>query len=197
MDDFLANPGQPPDASCLENKQPAAFVPADAITVPMLGMLGQLDSGLLIQIGAAGLLLLAVLFAIPVWFVAWLIQSGKSDRRQRSSQEKRLRRAGRLLAIAFGLIGMLFAVALTAVLFIPLLEAGPMASMLAVSGSSWPIFAAAWLLVLLALGMVVTAVLFWRQDGSVWGKLYYSFLALCAAGYVLLLGTNGLLTVLF
>jgi pimeloyl-ACP methyl ester carboxylesterase len=197
MDEFLAKPGRPLDASCLENKQPADFVPADAITVPMLGMLGQLDNGLLIQIGASGLLLLAVLFAIPVWFVAWLTQSGKSDRRQRSRREKRLRWTGRLLAIAFGLIGMLFAVALTAVLFIPLLDAGPMASMLAVSGSSRPIFAAAWLLVLLALGMVVTAVLLWRQDGSVWGKLYYSFLALCAAGYVLLLGTNGLLTVLF
>ena len=197
MDDFLANPAQSPDASCLAVKQPVDFVPADAITVPLLGPMGQLDSGLMGQIGFSALLLLAILFAIPVWFVVWLIQSGKSNRRLLTSQEKRLRRVGRLLVVAFGFIGVLFASALTAVLFIPLIEASPMASMLAVSGSSWPIFAAAWLLVLLAMGMVVTAVFTWRQDWSVWGKLYYSFLTVCAVGYVVMLGVNGLLTVLF
>ncbi len=45
MDDFLANPNQPVNASCLENKQSAGFVPANAISVPMLAKLGQLDSG--------------------------------------------------------------------------------------------------------------------------------------------------------
>ncbi|MFO7683187.1 MAG: hypothetical protein R6X34_24395 [Chloroflexota bacterium] len=43
----------------------------------------------------------------------------------------------------------------------------------------------------------ITAVLYWRQAWSVWRKLYYSFLALCAVGYVAVLGANGLLTVLF
>ena len=197
MDDFLAKPNQPINASCLENKQPADFVPADAISVPVLGKLAQLDSGLMTQLGFSALLLLAILFAVPVWFVVWLIQSGKRDKRSSTSQEKRLRWLGRLLVIGYGFIGVLYAMALTAVLFIPLLEASPMASMLSVPGSTWPIFAAGWLLVLLALGMVVTAVFYWLQAWSVWRKLYYSFLALCAVGYVVLLGMNGLLTVLF
>ena len=197
MDDFLANPNQPINASCLENKQAADFVPANAISVPMLAKLGQLDAGVMWQIGLSALLLLAIWFAIPVWFVVWLIQSGKSDKPVLTSQEKRLRWTGRLLVIGYGLIGFMYASALTAVLFIPLLEPNPMASMLSVSGSTWPIFAAGWLLVLLAIGMVITAVFYWRQSWSVWRKLYYSFLTLCAVGYVVVLGLNGLLTVLF
>ena len=197
MDDFLANPGQAVDSTCLTNKQPADFVPANAISVPMLGKLAQLDTGLMVQIGISALLLLTIWFAVPVWFVAWLIQSSKSDRTPLTGSQKRLRLVGRLLVIAYGFIGGLYALALTAVLFIPLLEPNPMASMLSVSGSTWPIFAAAWLLVLLALGMAITAVLYWRQSWSVWRKLYYSFLTLCAVGYVIVLGINGLLTVLF
>jgi hypothetical protein len=72
-----------------------------------------------------------------------------------------------------------------------------MASMFSVSGAAWPIFAATWLLVLLAIGMGITAVFYWRQSWSVWRKLYHSFLTLCALGYVVVLGANGLLTVLF
>lgn len=197
MADFLANPGQTLDTGCLAGKQSAGFVPASAISVPLLGPLSQLDGGVMTQIGLSALLLLAILGAVPVWFVAWLIQSGKSDRRLLTSQEKRLRWTGRLLVIGYGLLGVLYASALTAVLFIPLLEASPTASLLSVPGNTWPIFAAAWLLVLLAIGMVVTAVLYWRQAWSVWRKLYYSFLALCAVGYVVVLGANGLLTVLF
>ncbi|MBE2221107.1 MAG: alpha/beta fold hydrolase [Anaerolineae bacterium] len=196
MDDFLANPNRPFDTSCLAAKQPADFVPPDAISVPMLAKLGQLESGVMMQIGLSALLLLAILFAIPVWFVVWLIQSGKSDRIPLRDSEKRLRLVGRLLVIAYGVFGVMYASALTAVLFIPLLEPNPMASMLSVSGSTWPIFAAGWLLVLLALGMVITAVFYWRQSWSVWRKVYYSFLALCAVGYVIILGVNGLLTVL-
>jgi pimeloyl-ACP methyl ester carboxylesterase len=197
MDRFLANPELPVDAACLENKQPAEFVPADALSVPMLAKLGQLDSGLMAQMGVGGFFLLAILFAIPVWFVVWLVQSGKHDGRDLTNAEKRLRWIGRLLVIAYGFIGVLYASALTAVLFIPLLEPGPMASMLSVPGSTWPIFAAGWLLVLLAIGMVITAVFYWRQEWSVWRKGYYSFLTLCAVGYVIILAVNGLLTVIF
>lgn len=197
MDDFLAAPNRPVDASCLEAKQPTDFVPNDAISVPVLAKLGQLDSGVMGQIGVSALLLLAILFAIPVWFVAWLIQTGKSDRTPLSDSEKRLRLVGRVLVIAYGFLGMMYASALTAVFFIPLLDVTPMASMLAVPGNTWPIFAAGWLLVLLAIGMVITAVFYWLQSWSVWRKAYYSFLTLCAMGYVVVLGLNGLLTVLF
>lgn len=193
---FLAAPGQPVDDACLVAKQPADFVPADAISVPMLAKLAQLDGGLMLQIGLSALLLLAILFAIPVWFVTWIVRSGRSDE-PLSSQQKWLRWTGRLLVIAYGLIGMMYAAALTAVLFIPLLDMTPMASMLSVPGATWPIFAAGWLLVLLALGMGGTAVFYWRQNWSKWDKLYYSFLTLCAVGYVMVLGVNGLLTVIF
>ena len=197
MDDFLANPNQAVDATCLANKQPADFVPNDAFSLPMLAKLAQLDTGIMLQIGLSALLLLAILFALPVWFVAWLIQSSKSDRIPLTDSEKRLRLVGRLLVIAYGFLGVMYAMALTAVLFIPLFNVTPMASMLSVPGNTWPIFGAGWLLVLLALGMGGTAVFYWQQSWSKWRKLYYSFLTLCAVGYVVVLGVNGLLTVIF
>ncbi|PID85958.1 MAG: hypothetical protein CSB13_05305 [Chloroflexi bacterium] len=197
MQRFLMNPDAPVDVNCLEHKQPVAFVPVETMSVAVLAKINQLDPGIMVQMGVSALLLIAVLFAMPIWLVVWIIQSGKKDQLPLTSGARRVRRTGRLLVIGYGVLGMIYALALTAVLFIPLVETSPMALMLSVPSNTWPVFAAGWLLVLLAIGMVITAVLYWRQSWSVWGKLYYSFLTLCAVSYVAILGVNGLLTIIF
>ena len=64
-------------------------------------------------------------------------------------------------------------------------------------GWSAPLFVIPWLLLLLALGLVVATALIWRGSGwSVWGRLYYTFVSLCAVGYVVVLSAGGLMTVL-
>ena len=80
MSRFLANP----NATCGcklsgELNSQRKFVACRCDVGVGVGQAEQLDPGVIAQIGVSALLLLAILFAMPVWFMAWLIQSGKRD----------------------------------------------------------------------------------------------------------------------
>jgi hypothetical protein len=101
------------------------------------------------------------------------------------------------LIILFGLLGLIFGLGLSGVSLYAVIANTNLLVLSSLPGWSAPLFLLPWLLLLLALGLIVATVLIWRGSGwSVWGRLYYTFLMLCAVGYVVVLSVGGLMTVL-
>ncbi len=194
VQDFLNDPDVEPDASCLRALDSAATVPPSAVTFPLLGPLAALETPFLWQTGLATLFLLGVLSAFVVWFVAFLARAAGNKRREWTQAEKRLRRGGRLLALAFGGLAVLFVAGVVTAVIQVLFYNTAYLSVYSLPGMVRPFLFIPYLLLLLAVGMVVAATLNWRQKGfSVWSKLYYTFLAVCAVGYVVVLMVHGLI----
>lgn len=195
--DFLEAPQQPVTADCLAERQAAAFVPPSALTLPVLADVAALNSTFLWQAGLAGLLLFVVLSAVVVWAAAFVINWLRRRQRPLGVRERRLRWIGRGLVLLFGLLALAFVVPLAVLVMQMLLAVTPTVSIFAVPGAAAPLFVLPLLLALLAVGIGVTAVLIWREAAwPRWDKIYYTFVALCAVGYVLILHLHGLTTVL-
>jgi hypothetical protein len=194
VQDFLNDPDVEPDASCLRALDLAATVPPSAVTFPLLGPLAALETPFLWQTGLATLFLLGVLSAFVVWFVAFLARAAGNKRREWTRAEKRLRWGGRLLALAFGGLAVLFVAGVATAVIQVLFYNTAYLSVYSLPGAVRPFLLIPYILLLLAVGMVVAATLNWRQKGfSVWSKLYYMFLAVCAVGYVVVLMVHGLI----
>lgn len=193
IQDFLDQPDVEPSTACLTTTGFEAFTPPDAIILPLLGKVNQLDSDLVSQF-IYGVLLFLVVASVPVvWFLAFLVNALRKNPPVATAEEKRLRRMGYLLAIAFALLTAVFTIVLAAVIFTAILD--PIyAISLAVPRSSLPLFFIPPLLVLIAVGMVVISVQQWRSGAlSGIGRVYFSIVTLCAVGCLVLLGMQGLL----
>lgn len=193
IQDFLNQPDVEPSTACLTATGFDAFTPPDALILPLLGKVNQLDSGLVSQF-IFGLLLFLVVASVPVvWFLAFLVNALRKNPPLQTAEEKRLRRIGYLLAIVFALLAVVFTVVLAAVIFTAILD--PIYSVsLAVPRSSWPLFFIPPLLVVIAIGMIIVSVWQWRRGAlSGIGRVYFSLVTLCALGCLVLLGMQGLL----
>jgi pimeloyl-ACP methyl ester carboxylesterase len=63
---FLADPDTAPDTSCVAGIQPEETVPADAVTLALVGEFGMLDSSFLIAAALTGLVVLFTYTTLPV-----------------------------------------------------------------------------------------------------------------------------------
>lgn len=194
--DFLDNPQGEPDSACLQRREPGDFVPPNALAVPLFGKFNSLDGTSLALIGLAGLLLLGVFSAFIIWPLALVINVLGGKKSTATAGQKWLRRVSKSLVLAFGLLALLF------VFGVGLFAAQafgsiPMLLLSVVSGMAAPLFVIPWLLLPLALAVVGATILLWlKGDGSIWGKLYFTYVAICAAGYVAVLAATGMMTVL-
>ena len=197
MQQFLATPGREPDASCLESVERAPFVPPDALSFPFLAEVGQLTRSMWVQVSLSTLFLLGVLSAFAVLPIALLVSllrkkepGATPDPRQRG-----LKWAGGILALLFGALAIIFVIG--AAYFTLQSLVSEMVNIFVLSGSAAPLFVIPPILVVLALALLFVVIQAWRKRAwSMWVRVYYTFVAICALGYVSVLAYGGMLTVL-
>ena len=194
VNDFLNNPNQAPNTRCLDLLTPTDVIPPNVATVPSLAKLAIFDRAYLIQTGIAAVLLLTVLSAYLIWFVSWLINLGKTDKPERSTEEKRIGWISKLLVLSFGALAVIFVMALTGFVADVLFSNITYLTLYVLPATAKPFLAIPFVLLLLAIGILIITVFVWRnQSKSVWSKLYYSLVAICAVSYVAILGIHGFL----
>jgi pimeloyl-ACP methyl ester carboxylesterase len=189
---FLNDPSSRPSAGCMAGEMPVTFTtPFNTLITPAVGrLLEAIERGdwrpflpLLLALGV-----LLTVFAI--WPLSWFIR-----RMQRAAPERRA--AARLapwLAVLAALLALVFVAGLAVLVFDVSLRGSDLALLVGVPLRWAWLFAVPPLLALLAAGMAVLVVLAWRR--RYWGaarRVYYSILAVAAAGTALSLTASGLL----
>ena len=197
IQEFLNDPGNAPDTTCLSSPERVGeLVPVDAVTVPMLAPLAQLDEGFLLQVSLAGFLLLIVLSAFFIWPLVWLIDRVRHVDRDMSHQQKGLRIIGRGLVLLFGFLGVVFGVGIITYIAITLIYQPTYLSVYAIPGSARPFLFIPYILLFMVVAMLFITLALWRKHvGTLWERAYYSILVLCAAGYISILGYHGFLSI--
>ncbi|NJN81766.1 MAG: alpha/beta hydrolase [Caldilineaceae bacterium] len=196
--DFLAQPMRAPASDCLADDPSPNFAPADAVKISFLGELSRLSDFAQFQIVMAGLFLLGLFSALVVWPLGYLVRLAQEKPLQLTPTHRRLRRLSQLLVLLFVGLMMLFAVGIVAVTVYVAFNDEMLLLLSALPGWSAPLFLIPPLLAALAVAIVVAAVQGWRvQLGSLPGRLYYSLLAICAVGYIVILATSGMLLAAF
>ncbi len=192
--DFLADPGAPPDSRCLAAAEPPAFVPPDAITLPLLADVNQLRPRVLVAFGVAAVLLLVVLSPFLLWPVGYLVRAFGDTRVERSADDRRVRWLGRGLLLAFGALALVFGGGLLGFIIASVSNL-TLATALALPASAAPLLWLPIALLVLAAAAIVALILMWRRpgSGSTLGKIYHTFVALCAVALVALIASQGLL----
>ncbi len=194
VNDFLNNPNQEPNTNCLSQLPPAEVVPPNVPQVRSLAKLAIFDRAYLIQTGFATLLLLGVLSAYLVWFVSFLFRIGKDDLLEQTRQQKWYGRIGKLLVLGFGALAVLFVAVLIGFVADVLFSNITYLTLYVLPATAKPFLAIPYLLLLMAMGILVFAFFVWRNPAkSVWSKLYFTFVTICAVGYVAILGYHGFL----
>ena len=141
--------------------------------------------------------MLIVLSTFIILPLAWFIRAISSKERPVESQKStRLRRIAGLLAFLFGIVAVVFVGGVLYYTFDALF--GGLANIFAISAAAAPFFALAYLLLLIAAGMLTISILAWRNKyWASWARVYFSIVSLAAVAYVVVLGFGGMLTVLF
>jgi pimeloyl-ACP methyl ester carboxylesterase len=191
VQDFLANPQQPPDGSCLADVATDAFVPASAIKLPLVLEVAGLKTPAMIRLVIAGLCLLGLWSAYLVIPLEMLLRmaTGKS-----TPPDQATRRRGRAVAAAVLTFGLLAFVYVGGMAFF-MWESfnSPMVGLSMLPVGAVPVLLIPWLLAPLALVIVGLNAALWRRGGRLGSKLYESLLALFALGYVVILALEGTL----
>jgi pimeloyl-ACP methyl ester carboxylesterase len=202
MDDiirqFVELPEKEPDAACLAEIVPAEFIQSNALSLPFLAEVSQFTQSMWIQLGVASLFLIGILSAFFVLPLAWLIgklRKKDSLKRAYDSSARRLKWVGGILSLVFGTVALVF---VSGTLFFTMQSLfNGMVNIFSVSGAAAPFFVLPLILAIIAVILLVIAIKAWRQGiWSAWAKIYYSFLAICALGYVAVLVVGGMMTVL-
>jgi hypothetical protein len=195
---FLESPEREPDGSCLAEIEPADFVTRDALSFPFLGEINQFSRSMWIQLGLATFFLLGVLSSFLVLPFAWLIGVlRKKDHLARTYDPaaRRLKWIGGILALVFGILALVFVSGTTFFTISSLLNG--MANIFTIPGAATPFFIIPLILIIIALALFIVAVSGWRKKvWPIWAKIYYSFLTICAVGYVIVLAVGGMVTIL-
>ncbi|MBN1994840.1 MAG: alpha/beta fold hydrolase [Anaerolineae bacterium] len=196
VQDFLDTPTAKPNAACLNSLTPAPVVPPSAITLPLLDKVARFDAPYLVQTIIAGLFLLGVLSAFIIWPIGFLVNIILEKKPALTAKQKRLRRISRLLALVFGFTAAIFAAGLTGFVGYVLFFENTYLAVYTLPAAARPILFLPVILLPLALGLIGVTVFIWRERvGPVWSRLYDTFLAICAGGYILILAIQGLLLI--
>jgi pimeloyl-ACP methyl ester carboxylesterase len=196
VDDFLRDPTSEPSSFCLQDVAAVRYLPDNTMTVPLLGHLNGLGRTAWMHVGLAALLLLVLLSPLVVWPLGWLVRTVRKKTVERSETERKWRWGGRLLVVAFGGLALLFVGGVVLVLVFAAIQ-GDMLMLSALPRSAGPLFVLPFVLALMAVVLVYVAGRYWwKREGSIWGRLYYTLLAFCAVGYVTILYLDGMFGVL-
>jgi pimeloyl-ACP methyl ester carboxylesterase len=195
---FLEHPDRQPDPGCLESPgRQRQVIPANAVSAPFLAPLGQLDPGFLSNLAVAAGLVFLALSAYLVWPSVWLIRLIRDRQLALDRRQKRVRWAGRIIVLVFGLLAVMFGIAMIAIL-ISVVAAGNLSylSVYALPGIARYFLVIPFILVALAVVAVLVSIAHWRGPaGPLWEKVYYSLLTLCAIGVVTIIIAEGFLIV--
>jgi hypothetical protein len=139
-----------------------------------------------------------MLSAFLVLPLAWLIgklRKKDSLKRTYDLSARRLKWVGGIFTLVFGLLALIF---VSGTLFFTMQSLfNGMVNIFSISGVAAPFFVIPLILAIIALILLVIVIKAWRQGiWSAWVKIYYSFLAVCAWGYVVVLVMGGMMTVL-
>lgn len=195
--EFMADPTAEPDSYCLSVREVEAFVPADAVAVPyILAKLNQAETQFMLELGASFFLLLIVGLSIFVWFIAFLIRLAmdNSHRPPWTATQIGLRLLNRTILTGFAILGGIFFLMLAFTIYNTIFEAPMILSALALPASFAPWLMLPYLLVGLGFTSLLLMAGQWLTSaGSVWSRLYDTFVLLCAFGHLFLLYWHGLL----
>ena len=197
LSQFLENPDRTPDTSCRDDILPVAFVDSDALSFPFMAEVNQLTDSMWQQLGLAALFLTGVLSAFLVFPLAWLISviRKKDGLDTVTMSSRRLKWIGALLILLFGLLALMFVAGSTFYTVQSFFNG--LANIFAISGAAVPFFYIPPILLLVAIAISYIALVAWRRN--IWSsvyRIYYSILAICAVGYVIVLAAGGMMTVL-
>ena len=194
VSDFLANPDVPLDSACLRAAAPLAFVPPQAITAPFMAGVNQLERGTLIALGLGAALVLLLASVFVVWPLVALIRALGGNRVERTAADRRLRWLSRGLALLVAALALVFSLGLL-VAVVAALANLTYATALALPAWAAPLLWLPVVLLLLAIGLLVAAIVLWRRPGagSVPGKVYYSALVVAAVALLAVIASQGLL----
>ncbi len=192
--DFLTDPSATPDSSCLVELAPLAYVPPEAITLPVLADVNQLRTRVLVAFGVAAVLLLVVLSPFLLWPIVALVRAFGEKRVERTADDSRLRWLGRGLLLVFGALALVFSLGMFYFVIRSLTDL-TLATALVLPGTAAPLLWLPIVLLMLAVAAVIVLVLMWRRpgSGSVAGKVYHTIVAVCAVALLVVIATQGLL----
>jgi pimeloyl-ACP methyl ester carboxylesterase len=191
---FLNDPETQPEWGCAAELQAPAFItPETLLLTPAAGrLLSALEPANLWQLAVLAISLLILLSPFLIWPLAWLI-------RLVSARPTTGRRAGggwaRALVLLAGLLALIFVAGLVVIVGLEA-TSGSISIAFGFPLSSRPLFYLPLIIAALALLIWLAAVLAWtRGYWSGLGRVYYTLLALAAAGFVGVLALWGMLRV--
>ncbi len=194
---FLNDPQSEPDTACLAELERADVVLASALTLPIVSDVGALDADYFNGVALAGVLLFGLTSALFVWVLLWLIRRVRKRSLPLTQSQIRLRRWGQLLVLAFVIVATIFVAGLGRVLYDAVFVNTPSIYVNAVDSGAAFVFVLPWILIALAVGIAIVTIKMWRQpDWPLVSKLGFTFLTICAIGYVSILTYHGTTTVL-
>jgi hypothetical protein len=213
MTKFLADPSTTPDTSCVEEIEPEETVPADAVTLAIVGRFGMLDPGFLLAVAISGLVVLFTYTTLPVAVGLGIRQANRRERTPVSVPTPADGLAVRQplpapepgpsalirwpmmlgLGAGYGLAATILDFGLGVALVDVSFNRTSYLGAIALPPETRWLLPIPWLLAVLALLMAVIAVRRWSvKQWSVWGKLYATLLALAGVAGVVLAASQGL-----
>ncbi len=197
VDDFLDEPLAEPQSGCLNRVEPIVFAADNTKTVPILGFLNSLSSKAWRHVGIAALLLAGVLSAFVLWPLGWFLRAVRGIQVKRSESEIQWRWGGRFLIVLFGGMALMFVFGFILITVGVVLFDTNLMMLSAMPRTVLPLFLLPFGLALTTVGLLIVSVQQWRKSyGSLWDRLYYSFLLVCAVGYVYVLFLDGMFGVI-
>ncbi len=214
MASFLADPESIVDTSCVGAIEPDETVPADAVTLAMVGRFGMLDPDFLVAAALSGLVVLFTYTTLPVAVGLGIRQANRPKPTPlpppvddpftmpsipapvaEPSEPSRLIRWPATLGLGavYGLAATLLAFGLGVVLVDVAFDRTSYLGAIALPPQARWLLPIPWVLAVLAVVLTVVAVRRWGvKQWSVWGKLYASLLAIAAIAGVVLAANQGL-----
>lgn len=192
--DFLNNPTSEPSAACLENETFTEIVPPDAVQVPILNKLGNLETAATVQFGLFILFALGLLSGFVLWPIAFVIRK-LQDNPQQYKMHPRARFWGRMLVLLAGVLGVIF-VAGFIYFAVQIFSNIAFLTYGVFPAAARALFVLSPIILIVALTAVYLLIRAWR-DSSIWGKIYTVFLSICLIGISVLLFTLRLFEPIF
>jgi pimeloyl-ACP methyl ester carboxylesterase len=187
---FLDQPSASLDTSCVAAIAPASFTTDVYMNAGIYRLAAQLQPPDIIRLLGRGLILLLLLSAVVLWPVTALL---RRLRRRPTAMMPGVAKRARLFAGFTALLGIVFVIALGAVIAATAQENAFLLGF-GVPGSAGRIFLLPWLLMMGTIGVVFFAVAAWaRHWWTLTGRLHYSLVALACVGLIAEILSLGLL----
>ncbi len=195
---FLAEPTRQPDMNCRDDISFAPFIQSDALSFPFLAEVNQLTPSMWWQLGLGSVFLLGILSSFIVLPIIWLIGLVQKPAHSQKERKEKYRLQKWLVAIMiliFGLLAVIFVIG-TTIFTVQSLFSG-LAGIFALSGDAAPFFIIPYILIIIAISvLIITSITWYKRAWSIWIRIYFSFVVICAIGYILVLAEGGMMSVL-